>query len=261
MTENVRSAARVLELVEFLAAADAGASLSEATGGLNAPKSSTLMLLRTLVNRGYAYRDTDNDRYFLSADFRVGAFGWVADPFARLAAIARPIMEALTEELGETTTLAIWGDGAHGRHLIKVVANLDIRYDADVARPIPLYCTAIGRTLLSGRPATEWDALLGPGPFLPITPHTLIDREKILSVVGNVKAEGYAIVTEEFALGGTGVATPVLDAAGDTVAVLNVGCVTNRFHDKKDAVIAAVRRSARIISKSLGGAPAVRSGT
>jgi IclR family pca regulon transcriptional regulator len=253
MTDTVRSAARVLELVEFLAAADAGASLSEATGGLSAPKSSTLMLLRTLVNRGYAYRDADNDRYFLSADFRAGAFGWVADPFARLAAIARPIMEALTEELGETTTLATWGDGSHGRHLTKVVANVDIRYDADVSRPIPLYCTAIGRTLLSSRPQAERGGLLGPGPFAPVTPHTLTDREKILAVVEQVKADGYAIVSEEFALGGTGVATPVLDSAGATVAVLNVGCVTNRFHDKKKEVIAAVRRSAKIVSKSLGG--------
>src|ERR1043165_10286771 len=87
MTETVRSAARVLDLVEFLATSDSGVTLSEATGGLAAPKSSTLMLLRTLVQRGYAYRDVSSDRYHLSADFRAGAFGREADPLARLSAI------------------------------------------------------------------------------------------------------------------------------------------------------------------------------
>ncbi|MBW8814345.1 MAG: IclR family transcriptional regulator [Caulobacterales bacterium] len=255
MTENVRSAARVLELVEFLAGADSGASLSEATGSLSAPKSSTLMLLRTLVNRGYAYRDNDNDRYFLSPDFRAGAFGWVAQPYARLTAVARPVMEALSEEVGETTTLGVFGQRGQARHLAKVVANLDVRYDTDTNRPIPLYCTAIGRTLISGRPEADWLELLGDGPYPALTPHTITDRDRILAMIGQARREGYAIVMEEFALGGTGLATPVRDAAGAAIAVLNVGCVTNRFHDKREIVIAAVQRAAGAISKALGAGP------
>ena len=57
MTDNVLSAARVLDLIELIAAASDGVLLREATVRLNAPKSSTLMLLRTLVNRGYVARD------------------------------------------------------------------------------------------------------------------------------------------------------------------------------------------------------------
>jgi len=255
MTESVRSAARVLELVEFLAAAESGASLSEATGGLCAPKSSTLMLLRTLVNRGYAYRDNDNDRYFLSPDFRAGAFGWVAEPFARLTAIARPVMEALSDELGESITLGVLAGAGQARILTKVVANLDVRYDTDISRPIPLYCTAIGRSLVSRRPPEEWPDLLGPGPFTAVTPHTVTDRAEILAVIEGVRRDGYAIVMEEFALGGTGVASPILDPTGAAVATLNVGCVTNRFHGKRDQVVAAVRRSAAAVAKGLGGGP------
>src|ERR1700753_497482 len=122
MTETVRSAARVLDLVEILATAETGVTLSEATGGLAAPKSSTLMLLRTLVQRGYAYRDATSDRYHLSENFRSGAFRWVADPLSRLAARARPVMDSLSEAIGETTTLGVMGDDAHARLLTKVVA-------------------------------------------------------------------------------------------------------------------------------------------
>lgn len=252
MTETVRSAARVLDLVEFLATRAEGVTLSEATGSLSAPKSSTLMLLRTLVQRGYAYRDGSSDRYHLCDDFRTGAFGWVSDPLSRLAGVARPVMEALSEAVGETTTFGIWGEAGHARLLAKVVADLDVRYDTDLTRPIPLYCTAIGRTLLSQRSPADRASLLGQGPFPAVTPYTLTDRRKILALLETVKNDGFAIVMEEFVLGGTGVASPVFDASGATIGALNVGCVTNRFQEKRDLVVAAVRKAAAGMSRTLG---------
>jgi IclR family pca regulon transcriptional regulator len=252
MTETVRSAARVLDLVEFLANAQSGVTLSEATGGLAAPKSSTLMLLRTLVQRGYAYRDATGDRYHLSEHFRSGAFGWVADPLSRLVALARPVMESLSESIGETATLGVLNDDGHARLATKVVANLDVRYDTDITRPIPLYCTAIGRTLLAHRPTAARTALLGPGPFKAVTPYTITDRGKILDLLEDVRSQGFAIVMEEFALGGTGVSAPVFDATGAVVGALNAGCVTNRFQEKREQVVAEVKRHAAGLSRSLG---------
>jgi len=252
MTETVRSAARVLDLVEFLATAESGATLSEATGGLAAPKSSTLMLLRTLVQRGYAYRDATSDRYYLSDHFRSGAFGWVADPLSRLVALGRPVMEALSEAIGETATLGVMGEDSHARLATKVVADLDVRYDTDLTRPIPLYCTAIGRTLLAHRPPETRAALLGPGPFKSITPYTITDRGKILGLLEDVQRQGFAIVMEEFALGGTGVSAPVFDASGAIVAALIAGGGTNRFQEHREQVGAAVKSHAANLSRSRG---------
>src|SRR6218665_901378 len=128
MTANVPSAARVLELIELIAEADHGVLLREATQRLNVPKSSTLMLLPTLVNRGYVERDPISDRYTLSEQYRIGAFGWKIAPHGRLLASARPIMEALMLELGETVILAGFGAQGHARALAQVVADLEVRY-------------------------------------------------------------------------------------------------------------------------------------
>ncbi|MFX5634117.1 helix-turn-helix domain-containing protein, partial [Acinetobacter baumannii] len=65
MTDMVRSDARVLDVLEYLAGQATGASLSEACEALRLPKSSTLMLLRTLLVRGYVTRDA-GDRYHLN---------------------------------------------------------------------------------------------------------------------------------------------------------------------------------------------------
>jgi len=256
MTDNVLSAARVLDLVELIAASEEGVLLREAAARLNAPKSSTLMLLRTLVNRGYARRDAVSDRYLLTDQHRSGAFGWAADPYARLVAVARPVMEGLSQELGESMTFGVRDTAGHARLLTQVVADVEVRYTANTSRPIPLYCTAIGRVIVSRRPRSEWRGLIGEGPFPAITRHTVTDADEILRIIDRVREEGHAIVMEEFALGGTGVAAPVLGADGHALGALNMGCVTNRFEEKRDRVVAAVMAAAETLGHQLriGGA-------
>jgi DNA-binding IclR family transcriptional regulator len=216
------------------------------------------MLLRTLVNRGYARRDPLSDRYSLTDQYRSGAFGWVVDPYARRVATARPVMEALSQELGESMTFGVCDRAGYARVLTQVVADVEVRYTANTSRPIPLYCTAIGRVLVSRRPRSEWRELIGQGPFPAITRHTVIDPDEILRIIDRTRDDGHAIVMEEFALGGTGVAAPVLDAEGQALGALNMGCVTNRFDEKRERVVAAVMAGAATLSQQLRvGGPAV----
>ena len=56
---SVRSAARVLQLVEWLATRSEQASLAEASAALDLPKSSVRLLLTTLVEGGYATREVE----------------------------------------------------------------------------------------------------------------------------------------------------------------------------------------------------------
>jgi IclR family pca regulon transcriptional regulator len=248
MTDNVLSAARVLDLVELIAGRPDGVLLREATTQLNAPKSSTLMLLRTLVNRGYAFRDPVSERYRLSDDYRAGAFGWRADPHARLVSAARPLMEALSAEIGESVTLGAYDRKGAALLLAQVVADVEVRYTATLGRPIPLYCTAIGRVLLSRERPEARAILLGDGPFAALTRHTITDRDEILRIVAGARTDGHAIVMEEFALGGTGVAAPILDAHGYALGALNAGCVTSRFEEKRAQVVGAVMAGAESIA-------------
>lgn len=258
MTDNVPAAARVLELIELISATPDGVLLRDATVRLGAPKSSTLMLLRTLVNRGYVNRDPVSDRYVLTEEHRSGGFGWSSNPHARLLAAARPTMESLVQALGESMTFGVFDQTGYARTLTQVVADVEVRYAANVDRPIPLYCTAIGRVLVAGQPEETWPDLIGDGPFASLTSHTVTDRAKVLEIIGQVRRQGYAVVMEEFALGGTGVAAPVTDAAGRAVAALNMGCVTNRFDEKRDRIVAAVKAAAGALSETArAGAPVV----
>jgi DNA-binding IclR family transcriptional regulator len=250
MTATVRSAMRALDLIELLSGETKGTSLSEAAARFSMPKSSTLMLLRTLVARGYVRRN-DSDRYLLSEEFRAGAFGWLGVPFANLTALARPIMQTLSLELGESMTFGIVASPGYARLLAKVTAEVEIRWDSDMTRQLPMYCTAVGRALLSAMPEKQRADHLKAAPIKALTPNTVTSPARLKAMLQEAGKQGYAVVMEEFALGGTGVAVPVLDENGRPVAALNVSCVTGRFHGKRERVISSVIEGAAAIARGL----------
>lgn len=246
-TAPVRSAARALDLLELIADSAGGVSLTVAASSLHLPKSSALMLLRTLVARGYVTR-TEEDRYVLNEAFRKNGFGWGGNRFARLLAVARPAMQRLCERLGETVILGALDEDGQVRLLAKVIARQDVRYDVDLSTRLPAYCTALGRVMLGPMDRERRHSILVRTKRVKRTPRTVTDLERLHGLINQAVEQGYAIVEEEFALGGTGIAAPIVDVDGRVVAALNVGCVTARFQAKRPAVISMLVREAAGLS-------------
>lgn len=249
---TVPSAARVLDLLELLAGTDHGASLTTAASSLRLPKSSTLMLLRTLVARGYVVRGND-DLYVLNETFRKHGFGWGGSRFARLVATARPVMESLCQKLGETVLLGVLGEDGRVRLLAKAIARQDIRYDVDITTRLPAYCTAMGRVLLGSLPRDRQTVILEATRRTKLTPDTVVDLDSLYRLIAGAATRGHAIVEEEFALGGTGVAAPVFGSNGRAAGVLDVACVTTRFQAKRQIVVATLVKEAANLSLLLSG--------
>jgi DNA-binding IclR family transcriptional regulator len=251
LTDSVRSASRVLDLLEHLAAQSEGVSLTQAAASLNLPKSSTLMLLRTLLARGYVTREA-GDLYRLNETFRRVGFGWGGHRLARLIALAEPVMQELCGTVGETVILGAL-EGTHVRLLAKAVAPQAIRYDADLSTPSPAYCTAIGRVLLAFASPDRCEEVLLASKREKLTAATVTALPALQAIIRGASIERLAIVEEEFALGGTGIAAPVFGPDGAALAALDVACVTTRFHLKRAAVIAALQGAAGRLSALLAG--------
>jgi DNA-binding IclR family transcriptional regulator len=250
LNDTVRSAARVLDLLEHLSGRSEGASLSELATSLALPKSSTLMLMRTLTARGYVTRDAA-DRYALNELFRQHGFGWGGQLHARLTAHAKPIMEQLCEEVGETILLGVVENNSV-RSLCKVVSRQMLRYDFDITHRTPLYCTAMGRVLTAFAPPDQAETMLSAVPRVRQTPSTVTDLATLRRIVARIREEKIAIVEEEWVLGGTGVAVPVFLLEGGIAAALDVGCVTQRFHAKREHLTARLRDAGQRLTQALG---------
>lgn len=251
MHQTSRSAARILDILELLAERPAGVSLTECASVLDLPKSSALVLLRTAMERGYITRDA-RDHYTLNETFRAYGFGWGGHRLARLLALAQPVMADLCRSLEETVLLGTYGE-RHVRGLAKVLPDQMVRYDAELSRPWPYYCTAMGRTLVAHAEPERRDALLELAPRRKFGPRTVTDPAQLRQIVEEISIAGIAIVEDEFEVGGTGTAVPILDGSGAILAVMNVGCVTSRFHSKTERIIRELRQAAGILEQRVAG--------
>jgi DNA-binding IclR family transcriptional regulator len=250
MNDNVKSAARVLDILELLSRAEEPMALKDLVTVLGLPKSSAHALLRTLQSRGYVERDAA-DRYALNESLRRSP-GWIGGPDAHLIAVARPVMDRLRDDLDETVFLGVRGSRGEVKVIAKSVSRAPIRYDSDDPGLRPAYCTAMGRVLLAFWDKKSTDAYLLRSRLRPYTPRTVTNAVKLRSILARVAGEGHAVLEEEYVLGGSATAAPVFGGDGTVIAALNVGTVSARYPAAKPRIIAGVVRAAAAISQRLG---------
>jgi IclR family pca regulon transcriptional regulator len=249
MNSEVKSAGRVLDILEYMAGRREAVALSQIIRDLTLPKSSAHGLLQTLAARGHLVQDSTG-RYML---VEAGRHGF---PFRRheepLVVKAMPFMERLRDESGETVLLSTMNAHCDIRRLAKSVSRQPIRYDVNLDAAIVAYCTAMGRVLLAHAPQQTLDDYLSRVRFLSYTPYTITDLQEIRGILMKVRQDGYAVNDQEFVTGSTGIAMPVFDATGNVVAALNLGTLTSRYIERHEALLSMLRKAADDIGRSLG---------
>jgi DNA-binding IclR family transcriptional regulator len=243
MSEVVRSAARVLEILEYFAGTEGSANLATVTVTFGLPKSSAFGLLKTLCARGYLVYD-EQGMYKLNPHFRDHGFGWAGDHMPRLIALAEPVMRGLSEELGETVALGMLTNDGYVKVIKQSLSSQPVRYEALLNKLLPVYCTAMGRVMLSTLPGDTRTRLLRQRPLVPMTPVTITELSRIEEIIERAGTDGYCIVVDESDLGGTGVATCISAGPGRPLMALNAACISARFPGKRDDIVAALLESA-----------------
>jgi DNA-binding IclR family transcriptional regulator len=247
---EVKSAVRVLELLELLARSEHPMTLRAIVSELGYPKSSTYNLLATLMSRAYVVR-VEPESYRIHEAFKNGP-GWTSGRDAQLIATAQPIMDALRDQEGETVFLGVRRRDGRVKVLSKSVSRQAVRFDSELTGSDPAYCTAMGRVLLASWAPHRVDAYLARERLVRITEHTVIDRLQLRKVFEKAGRDGYAISDQEAVPGGSGVAAPVCDNSGEVIAALNIATVSSRFDSCRDRLAAAAIRNAAELSYRLG---------
>jgi DNA-binding IclR family transcriptional regulator len=249
MNTEVKSAARILDLLEYLAGCAEPVKLKEIVAALGFPKSSAHALAQTLVSRGYAIQDS-TERYVLVHASRHRSATRAHE--ARLLSAAHPIMERLRDMSGETVVLAVRTTRGESKRLAKCVSRQAIRFDVDLDGQSDSYCTATGRLLLAHWEAGLANAYLARVPLIARTPKTVTDPDAIRALFVRIRAEGVSVCDEEHVTGSTGLAAPIHGRDGSVVAALNLGVVTMRYHARSHELVAMLKQACRQISERLG---------
>ncbi len=107
----------------------------------------------------------------------------------------------------------------------------------------------MGKVLLSGLEAAEFEAFLKKATLTPNTPKTITDPSVLREAIDKVRHDRFAIADEELEPGLRSVAVPIHDGTGRIVAALNVSTQTARMSvaEMKRDILPRLKESAERI--------------
>ncbi len=227
-------------------------TVSELSRQLRINKSTLYSILNTLVHHHWLERDETSKTYHLGLGLYT--LGSRAGARVDLIASAHPFVTALAHELQETIMLTAFRD----EHIVLIdlgEAPHDLKLSARIGQPMPYNAGAFGMVFNAALARTELDELVRHRGMRTFTQKTISDLHRYALALEQVRAQGYAIESEEYMEGICGVAVPIVNAHGQVAASLGVVGFKSRLPEERLEMLARhVGVNAREISLRLGAA-------
>lgn len=241
---------RTLDVLEALGDAHEPLGTTDFARQLGMTKSAVFRILVTLEERGYVTKDPVTARYTLGP--RLASLGERALSGIELRQIARPVMERLHAEFGETVNLGVL-EGSEIIYIDMVESTHGLRMSARIGSRHPAHSTALGKAILAYLPEEQLDATLS-GKLAARTSHTITKPTTLREQLRAVRERG---VSEEFGENEEGarcLGVALFDLHGLPTAALSVSAPDTRIDDARSAEIAqALRDASHDITKAIGG--------
>ena len=248
--DSVKSVTKVLDILEHLGSFRHPASVSDVARATGFNVSTAFRLLQTLAARGYVEQEPGHRRYLLGP--RIFQLGSAYLKGSDLATLARPHIEALRDEVGETIYLVTFSQNEIVQ-LCKADGRQVVGASIHAAAREPAYCTATGKVMLAGLPKEDLARYMASVELRAYTPQTVTAKTKLLRELETVREKGYALDLEEFVANLCCVAVPVRDAEDGSVrAAISMAMPKVRF--KRASIAgwqAALQQKALLIAGQL----------
>jgi DNA-binding IclR family transcriptional regulator len=216
---RVPAAARVLALLELLAAARKPKGVSEIAREMRIPKSSCFALLSTLEDAGYVRRNA-RDEWMLT--LRIYHLGVSAAQNIDILVVAQPIIAELSDSTGMTAHLAMF-DGRSIVYALKVEPSESmVKFDTYPGKAASVHLTAVGRASAAVLDDRDLARLLEGHDFNGGHNPRIRNRESFIAELRRVRQQGYTLENEEESVGVGCVAAPVSYAGGAGAAAVGV---------------------------------------
>jgi DNA-binding IclR family transcriptional regulator len=227
--------------------------VAELARRLGLPKNNVFRLLATMEELCFIEQCRTTGRYRLG--LACHALGHSFTRSRPLLERARPVLDHLLEETGETVHLAV-RDGFEVVHLEARAPGRAI--GVRTGRRAPLHCTALGKVLLGCSPERVWrefdEQVVKRGKLPQRTARSIDNPVKFFEHLRTVAGVGYALDLGELEEGLGCAAAPVHAGDGELVAALSVSAPL--FRTGEEALVGDLRckvvRAAEALSASLG---------
>lgn len=201
-TGGVQSVERAFGLLELLAE-HGHRSLTDLSAAIDLPVPTTHRFLKTLVGLGYV-RQLPNRQYALG----LGLVRLAGRVDAQFAPIARPHLEKLAREIGESANLAVL-EGNMIVYVAHVPSQHAMRMFTEVGHRAYTHSTGVGKAILAQLDAEQVSRILERAGMPAGTRRTITDPAKLRTELKKIRRQGYAVDAGEQEEGVSCYAVPV----------------------------------------------------
>jgi len=243
------SLARGLSAIRAFGGGRAQLTVAEVARRTGLSRASARRCLHTLSVLGYA--TGANGRYELTPAILTLGQAYLSS--ATVARVAQPVLERVSDELHESSSVAVL-DGDEIVYIARAAAARRIlSIGLSVGSRLPASCTSMGRVLLAATDAAARARYLRAVKLHAHTERTITSKQALAMELEAVRAQGYALVDQELELGLRSCAVPIAEPGGKVVAALNVGVHASRVEvaQLKRDVLPTLRKAAAEIGARL----------
>jgi DNA-binding IclR family transcriptional regulator len=244
---------RALAILDVLSASGPDLPLAEIAEKLGLHKSTAHRLIMVLERQNLIERNSASGRYRLG--LKLFELGTKAVSRLDLRDRARPMLERLVVETGETVHLCILDD-TEVVYLDKIEPERPVRMACVVGRRNPAYCTAVGKSILAHLPDSQVEEIARKRELKAMTANTITSLPELKAELAVIRRRGYAIDDEEIEDGLRCVGCAVRDYSGQAVAAISVSGPAFRVTPQKVTALSQLLTAAAArLSAELGYKP------
>ena len=256
---TVKSADRVLDLLELLCSTAHPMTHTEIASALSIPKSSMSQLLGNLERRGYLSFQAGPNVYEVGpAVSRLAEGSKASSDFIHVAQNVVDVMAKTTRE-----TASFYKRRGDQVERVAVANSLrPLRYWMQVGEAMPLHATSGGKVILASMQQSQRERILSRLRLTKVTANTITSHTALRKELAATAVTGIAYSREEFEEGVIGISVAILKRDHEPEGSLSVVFPTVR--DKpahRKIIIAALRAGRTRLEAEIGraGAAPVRS--
>ncbi len=245
---SIQALERAFSILKVIDEAPDAIRPAEIAGQIDLPRTTVIRMLNTLEELGAVVRVEDGRHFQIGPT--IHTFAHSKPKLRDLKRIARPCLEQLAQQTGETVYLCTLAD-SQVYYLDQIDSQHHILLRNWIGTYFPLHTTAAGKILLAFLPDDTLQTYLAP-PLEKLTEKTITNPDTIRQYVDDIRQVGHAWTHEQTEAGLVGVAAPIYQAHR-VIAAVSLGGPAFRFPPKgqDQAMADLVKATAEQISQRL----------